>query len=52
MTRSRMNRTIVMLLLGLLAGCAAREPRCDAQLRPINVAVAAAAAAGTARVRP
>ena len=31
----------VMLLIVLLAGCAAREPRCGTRLRPINIAASA-----------
>lgn len=47
-----MSRPALMLLLVLLCGCAAREPRCERQLRPINVAVTLPSTAGSTRVHP
>jgi hypothetical protein len=43
---------LFMLLSVLLAGCAARQPRCDGRLRPINVTPGAAAAGHRAVIHP
>lgn len=51
MAGSRVIRVALMLLLVLLVvllgGCATRRPRCEARLRPINVAAGAPAAERT-----